>query len=222
MYVHATVPRETQNALLSRGTNRNKQALPIAYLFPRKDLVRDTLEDEFQARPVTRRVVLHGHVSLWWPIITWSGLRDVPRRLRGDTGYNWRKISNLCTKMNVRFPHMGMNVSKHQLQMLQVRPCSHRTRSHYVSRYRTQTILCSDSTHNNMHKHLRHDVIMGISSVSLCKMVNNVPVQYDEFSFADDIGNNPCMYDIENENYHSRDTPCRNLQTNWGEAWNFR
>ena len=37
-------------------------------------------------------------------------------------------------------------------------------------------------------------------------MAGNVPVQYDEFAFATDIGNNPCMYDIENENYYSHDT----------------
>ncbi len=34
-------------------------------------------------------------------------------------------------------------------------------------------------------------------------MAGNVPVQYDKFAFANDIGDNPCIYDIENENYYS-------------------
>ena len=37
-------------------------------------------------------------------------------------------------------------------------------------------------------------------------MAANVPVQYDEFAFANDIGKNACMYDIENESYYSQDT----------------
>ncbi len=41
---------------------------------------------------------------------------------------------------------------------------------------------------------------------NMANMANNVPLQYKEFDFATDIGNNPCMYDIENDNYYSRDT----------------